>query len=80
MTTVLYTTIRALPGFDKLSPDRLAALAAAGIETKAAEDGTRFQVEIDTASPEAAADLLNRRLELDSIRGQVLTADDLRPA
>jgi hypothetical protein len=75
-----YKTIRPMPGFDKLATNRLAALAAAGIEAKPAPDGTSFRIEINRASPEAAADLLNRHLEMESIRGEVLTANDIRPA
>jgi hypothetical protein len=80
VTTYLYKTLRPLPGFDKLASDRLTALASAGIEVRPTSDGTDFRIEIDMASPEAAADLLNQHLELDSVRGEVLTADDLRPA
>jgi hypothetical protein len=75
-----YKTIRPMPGFDKLATDRLAALASAGIEAKPAPDGTTFRIEIDRASPETAAHLLSQHLELASIRGEVLTADDMRPA
>jgi hypothetical protein len=80
VTTFLYKTLRPLPGFDKLASDRVAALASAGIAARPGPDGTTFWIEIDRASPEAAAALLNQQLQLESIRGEVLTADDIRPA
>jgi hypothetical protein len=80
VATFFYTTVRPLPGFDKLATDRLAALASAGVETKTARDGTSFRIEIEKASPEEAADLLNRHLELESIWGEVLGGGDMRPA
>lgn len=70
-----YQTNRGLPGFDPGDPQSLAKDA---ITPLPARDGMRFQVDISTASPEAAASLLNAKLGLSG--DLEFTADDIRPA
>jgi hypothetical protein len=76
--TFHYRTKRPLPNFsDSLDPG---SLAEAGITIRAAPDGVYLGVVIEEASPEAAAEKINRHLQRDPIDGEALTADDIRPA